>query len=132
MLDIDNFKLFNDTFGHAAGDAVLIEVSALLKAHVRGEDIPCRYGGEELLLILLEAQLRDTHRRAEQLRSEIQHLSVQYEGQSLGAITVSLGIASYPEHGATVESLLAAADSALYRAKNEGRNQSVVAQAGGE
>jgi diguanylate cyclase (GGDEF)-like protein len=127
ILDIDNFKLFNDTFGHAAGDAVLIEFSALLMAYVRGEDISCRYGGEEFLLIFPEASLHNTRRRAEQLQKEIQRMSVQYQGQSLPAITVSIGIASFPEHGGTVASLLAAADSALYRAKNDGRNRLVVA-----
>lgn len=132
MLDIDHFKLFNDTFGHAAGDAVLIEFSALLKKHVRGEDISCRYGGEEFLLILPEASLSDTVRRAEQLQNEIQHMSVQYQGQSLPTIAISIGIAGFPQHGGKVESLLATADSALYRAKNEGRNQLVVAQAGGD
>ena len=132
MLDIDQFKLFNDTYGHSAGDEVLVKVSALLMANIRGEDIACRYGGEELLLILLEAQLRDTERWAEQLRSEIQHLSVQYQGQSLGVVTVSLGISGFPEHGETIESLLAAADTALYLAKTGGRNRLVVAQAGGE
>jgi diguanylate cyclase (GGDEF)-like protein len=131
MLDIDHFKLFNDTFGHAAGDAVLIEFGTLLKGYIRGEDISCRYGGEEFLLILPDASLHDTQRRAEQLLNEIQRMSVQHKGQPLPAITVSIGIASFPEHGSTIESLLTTADSALYRAKNEGRNQSVVAQAFG-
>jgi diguanylate cyclase (GGDEF)-like protein len=131
MLDIDNFKLFNDTFGHAAGDAVLIELGALLRMHVRSEDIPCRYGGEEFLLILPEASLCDTHQRAEQLQNEIQRMSVLYHVQSLPAITVSIGITNFPEHGGTVESLLAAADSALYRAKNAGRNRLEVAQDNG-
>jgi diguanylate cyclase (GGDEF)-like protein len=131
MLDIDRFKFFNDTFGHAAGDAVLVELSALLRMHVRGEDIPCRYGGEEFLLILPESSPHDTQRRAEQLQNEIQRMSVLYHVQSLPTITVSIGIASFPEHGGTVESLLAAVDSALYRAKNEGRNRLEVAQANG-
>jgi diguanylate cyclase (GGDEF)-like protein len=99
--------------------------------HVRGEDIPCRYGGEEFLLILPESSPHDTQRRAEQLQNEIQHMSVLYHVQSLPTITVSIGIASFPEHGGTVESLLAAVDSALYRAKNEGRNRLEVAQANG-
>ncbi|KAF0111768.1 MAG: PAS/PAC and GAF sensor-containing diguanylate cyclase [Chloroflexi bacterium] len=128
MLDIDHFKSFNDTYSHPAGDAVLIELGELLKKNFRGEDIPCRYGGEEFLLILPEASLDDTLRRTEKLHSEIQRMNVRYQEESLPAITVSIGVASFPEHGETIESLLSAADSALYRAKNEGRNRFVVAQ----
>ncbi|MBI5354422.1 MAG: sensor domain-containing diguanylate cyclase [Chloroflexi bacterium] len=127
MLDIDNFKHFNDTFGHMAGDAVLIKLSSLLRAFVRGEDISCRYGGEEFLLILPEASLQNTHQRAGQLKNEIQCMSVNYQDQLLSGITVSIGIACFPEHGDTIESLLFAADSALYRAKNEGRNRLAIA-----
>ena len=128
MLDIDHFKLFNDMFGHPAGDKILIELSRLIHEQFRGEDIPCRYGGEEFVLILPEASLDNVYRRAEQLREDAQHLSVQYNGQLLGTITLSFGLASFPEHGRTGESILAAADVALYRAKAEGRNRLVVAQ----
>ncbi len=127
MLDLDHFKQFNDSFGHAAGDTLLRELGAFLQAHVRREDIACRYGGEEFALILPEASLANTQRRAEQLRNDIKHLSVEHRRQPLGAVTLSLGVAAFPEHGSTAESLLNAADSALYRAKAAGRDQVVIA-----
>ncbi|MEW5828206.1 MAG: diguanylate cyclase [Chloroflexota bacterium] len=130
MLDIDHFKLFNDTFGHSAGDKVLIELSSLMQLQIRREDIACRFGGEEFVLVLPDASLQDTCRRAEQLRSDVQHLSVMHKGQLLGAITLSLGVSNFPDHGDTVEALLAAADSALYNAKAGGRNRLIVAGTG--
>jgi diguanylate cyclase (GGDEF)-like protein len=128
MLDIDHFKDFNDTFGHAAGDALLHDLGSFLQARIRRGDIACRYGGEEFMLILPESSLDDTRQRAEQLREEIKHLSVQHDGQSLSAITVSLGVAAFSEHISTVEAILRAADLALYRAKSEGRDRVVVVQ----
>ncbi len=130
MLDIDHFKLFNDTFGHSAGDKVLVELSSLMQARVRREDIACRFGGEEFVLVLPEASLDDTCRRAEQLLMDIPNLSVLHKGQVLGAITLSIGVACFPEHGKTAEGLLAAADAALYDAKAQGRNRLVVARTG--
>jgi diguanylate cyclase (GGDEF)-like protein/PAS domain S-box-containing protein len=129
MLDIDHFKKFNDTFGHAAGDALLHELGTFLKAHVRGADIACRYGGEEFTLILPETSQEDTRLKAEQLREEIKHLNAQHNGQSLNEVTLSLGVAVFPDHGSTTEAVLRAADLALYRAKQEGRNRVVVCQA---
>lgn len=131
MLDIDHFKLINDTFGHAAGDAVIVELGTLLRSSIRREDISCRYGGEEFVLVLPGASSHDACRRAEQLRGDVQRLSVQYGGQSVPAIAVSLGLAVFQEHGRTAESLLDAADAAMYRAKAEGGNRLVVAQASG-
>jgi len=132
MIDIDHFKNFNDTFGHAAGDKVLIELGSLLRAQFRQEDIACRYGGEEFVLVLPESSYEDTCRRVEELRDDVQHMSFQYHGQTLGAITLSLGAANFPEHGKTIESLLASADSALYSAKAQGRNRLVVTQVNSE
>jgi diguanylate cyclase (GGDEF)-like protein len=129
MIDIDHFKRFNDRFGHAAGDMVLRELSSLLQKQIRGEDLACRYGGEEVTLVLSEASLEDALQRAEQLRREAKHLNLRQGQQALGAITLSLGVAVFPEHGATVEALLGAADGALYRAKAEGRDRVVVAKA---
>lgn len=123
MVDLDHFKNFNDTFGHAAGDALLSELGLFLREHIRGGDIACRYGGEEFVLILPEASLEIARQRAELLRQEIKHLHVQYEGQPLGTITMSLGVAAFPEHGVTGGALLRAADAALYRAKHEGRDR---------
>lgn len=127
MLDVDHFKQFNDTFGHEAGDAVLRELGMFLHNNIRGGDIACRYGGEEFTLILPEASIEDTRRRAEQLRVDIKHLNIQYRRQPLGAITLSFGVACFPAHGETSEALIRAADAALYRAKAEGRDRVVIA-----
>jgi diguanylate cyclase (GGDEF)-like protein/PAS domain S-box-containing protein len=127
MIDIDHFKRFNDTFGHAAGDTLLREIGTLLQHHTRGEDIACRYGGEEFTLILLEASADDTGERARRLREEAGRLRVEYGHQPLGNITISAGVAVFPEHGHAVEELLKAADAALYRAKAGGRDRVMVA-----
>jgi diguanylate cyclase (GGDEF)-like protein len=132
MMDLDHFKTFNDTFGHEGGDTLLRAFGQFLREHLRQEDIACRYGGEEFCILFRGSSLDDTVRRAEQLRSEVTHLAVQHGGQSLGAITVSIGVASYPTHGRTVTDLIAAADSALYRAKADGRNRVVTAAAAPE
>lgn len=129
MIDIDHFKDFNDSLGHAAGDAVLRELASLLQKQTRGEDLACRYGGEEVTLVLSEASFEDALQRAEQLRQEAKHLNVYQGQQALGAITLSLGVAVFPEHGTTVEALLRAADEALYRAKAEGRDRVAAAKA---
>ena len=123
MLDIDHFKRFNDTFGHDAGDFVLQQVGTLLKENVRNSDITCRYGGEEMTLILPEATLAETTARAEMLRAALSQLCPHHHGQSLGTITASFGVAAFPHHGSTVETLIKTADEALYRAKAAGRNQ---------
>ena len=127
MADIDHFKQFNDIHGHAAGDAVLVQVAHFLQAHVREADFTCRYGGEEFLMILPEATREITQLRAEQIREQIHGLQVQYQGQSLEAVTLSLGVAMFPQHGSTKELLFNAVDSALYRAKHEGRDRVIVA-----
>jgi len=123
MFDIDRFKQFNDTFGHDAGDAVLREVGVLLRTRFRAEDIACRYGGEEFVVILPEAFLDDTRTRAEELREAAKHLHVSPRGRALGSVTVSVGVAVFPDHGVTGDTLLQAADAALYRAKQNGRDR---------
>ena len=127
MLDLDHFKKFNDTFGHEAGDALLRAVSDCVQRNTRSSDVACRFGGEELLLIMPESPLDDTLRRAEQLRDEIRDLHVSYSGQLLGSVSASLGIAAFPEHGQSSEELLASADRALYAAKAGGRDRCSVA-----
>jgi hypothetical protein len=127
MVDIDHFKRLNDTFGHTAADAVLREWSELLKAKFRGSDIVCRYGGEEFVIILPDICMDDARQRLEQLRSELAGMVVRQEGQSIPAVTVSMGVAFYPVHGQTSQSLLQAADHALYRAKEMGRDRIEVA-----
>jgi len=129
MMDVDHFKRYNDTHGHEAGDLILREMGAFLRSQVRGEDIPCRYGGEEFLLILPGAPLEATRQRAEKLREGIQQMSPFINGQALGSVTVSLGVAIYPQHAASAEAILRAADAALYRAKRAGRNRVMIAEA---
>ena len=127
MLDVDHFKRFNDTFGHEAGDIVLRELGQFLQRYVRGSDIACRYGGEEFTLILPEASLEVCRKRAEQLRQGVRHLNLQHRHHPLGAITLSIGVACFPEHGLSSEVVIRAADTALYRAKQQGRDRVVTA-----
>ena len=127
MIDIDHFKQFNDTYGHEAGDRVLKELASFLQSNIRSSDIACRYGGEELLLILPDASLADTQHRAEQLREKVKQLRVRYRHQNLGSITISLGVACCPDQGLTGEAVIQAADRALYRAKKLGRDRVAVA-----
>ena len=128
MLDLDHFKHFNDTFGHEAGDTLLRELGSLLQNNIRGEDIACRYGGEEFTLILPEGSLEITQQRADFLREAVKRLEVQHRNQPLGRITVSMGVAIFPEHGRTGEALLQAADAALYRSKDAGRDRVTTAK----
>jgi diguanylate cyclase (GGDEF)-like protein len=126
MLDVDRFKILNDTYTHEAGDIVLQELGLLLQRHIRGEDIACRYGGEEFLLILPEASLLDTLQRAEELRFMVRELGIRYH-DSILHITISIGVAALPEHGHDPKDVLNAADMALYQAKDQGRDCVVVA-----
>jgi len=128
MLDLDHFKRFNDTHGHEAGDTLLRELGEFLRTRTRREDIACRYGGEEFVLVLPEATIEVTRQRGERLRDEFKRLNVQHRGQSLGAVSLSIGVAVFPDHGLTVEDLLRASDQALYRAKAEGRNRVVLGE----
>ena len=123
LLDLDHFKGFNDAFGHEAGDAVLRAVAGCLQKHIREHDVACRYGGEEFVLVLSDSTLESTLERAEELREEVRHLQVAYQGVPLGPVTVSMGVVASPDHGDTVEVILNGADCALYRAKAAGRDQ---------
>ena len=125
MLDLDHFKNFNDTQGHSGGDALLAALGELLSSRVRGEDIACRYGGEEFTLILPETDGPAAERHAEELRLAVSQLSVQFNGKPLPPVTVSLGVATYPDDGVAGLTLLRKADTALYRAKRTGRNRVV-------
>ncbi len=127
MIDIDGFKAQNDTFGHDAGDAVLRELSTLLVGNSRAGDIACRFGGEEFALVLPEAALEDGARRAEQIRQAVMRLRVSYGELVIGPVTVSVGVAGFPNHGDDGGAVLRAADRALYRAKHEGRNRVTIA-----
>jgi diguanylate cyclase (GGDEF)-like protein len=127
VLDVDHFKRFNDTYGHDAGDYLLREVGQLLRRSVRQSDVACRFGGEEFVLILPESQTEEARKRADQIRQGFHALGLSHQGKVLGPVTVSIGIASYPEHGSERDVLVRTADEALYRAKNEGRDRVVVA-----
>ncbi|MEX0900357.1 MAG: diguanylate cyclase [Gammaproteobacteria bacterium] len=127
ILDIDHFKTFNDSHGHQAGDYVLQVVGEALRNAIRGDDIACRYGGEEFTLILPGATLEQAVQRAEQVRIAISQLPLHVGGRTLDAITISLGVASFPAHGNDWPRVLQAADAALYQAKQKGRNCVVTA-----
>jgi diguanylate cyclase (GGDEF)-like protein/PAS domain S-box-containing protein len=122
FLDIDHFKRFNDTFGHDAGDFVLESVADLLRGFFRGDDVPCRCGGEEFAIILPESLAQHAATRANALRAEVKKLGLQHRGVSLAAVTLSIGVATFPEHGANADDLLRAADQALYKSKSAGRD----------
>ena len=116
MMDVDHFKRVNDTLGHAAGDVVLRELGQFLARQVRQSDVACRYAGDEFLLILPETSRETTRERAEQLRKGVKELALPV------AITISIGVAVFPEDGTTSETILKSADDALYQAKREGRD----------
>jgi diguanylate cyclase (GGDEF)-like protein/PAS domain S-box-containing protein len=123
MMDIDHFKRFNDTYGHQAGDALLRGLGDLLKRNTRGQDIACRYGGEEFAIVLSDTSLEGALQRSEILRQQVKQMCVEHASQLLGAISISMGVALYPDHGATIGDVLKAADQALYSAKREGRDR---------
>jgi diguanylate cyclase (GGDEF)-like protein len=123
MIDLDRFKAVNDTYGHDAGDEVLRRVAAVLQEHTRSGDIPCRYGGEEFLLVLPGASLEVTRERAEQLRARLAAQRIIFRGNPIGTVTASLGVAAFPTSGTPIAGALAAADRALYLAKQNGRDR---------
>jgi len=127
MIDLDHFKNFNDTYGHDAGDAVLRETGASLTKGIRAEDFVCRFGGEEFVVILPTANLEAACARAESLRLKMKELTVLHQGKSMGMLTISVGVAVFPDHGSSPKELMAAADAALYEAKRNGRDQIAVA-----
>ena len=123
MLDIDNFKEFNDSFGHEAGDVALQNLCQMLKTQIRSEDVACRYGGDEFVLVLPDTSAELAAQRAEEMRIAVGHAEMQYHGQLLKPMTLSFGIATFPADGRTSHELLRASDTALFRAKSEGRNR---------
>lgn len=127
MCDIDQMKPINDRYGHDAGDVVLRQMGGLMKKIFRGEDVACRYGGDEFMVILPEASLSDVWQRAESLREAVKKTSYEYEGKSIGSVTVSIGVAAYPDLGSTVERLIQASDAAAYLAKHEGGDRVMIA-----
>jgi diguanylate cyclase (GGDEF)-like protein len=127
--DLDHFKAFNDDYGHPAGDAILTAFARVLQSKSRSEDIACRQGGEEFLIILPEMDRAVALRRAGELMALLADMEVQHEGRRLPKLTTSIGLALFPEHGTKPAELLAQADAALYEAKARGRNRVEVAPA---
>jgi diguanylate cyclase (GGDEF)-like protein len=127
MIDLDHFKQFNDTYGHDAGDMLLREAGRVLRTTVRRSDLACRYGGEEFVLILPDAVLDIGLSCLERLRLSMRELAVPIRGETASAVTLSAGVASYPDHGLDAASLLQASDRALYRAKRDGRDRVCIA-----
>jgi diguanylate cyclase (GGDEF)-like protein/PAS domain S-box-containing protein len=122
MIDIDHFRDFNENFGHAAADVALRETCQLLRDMARPEDIACRFGGEELVLIMPDTSVEHAVTRAEELRLAVADQKLHYRGTSLGVVTASFGVAAFPRHARSGDELLRAADDALYQAKRGGRN----------
>jgi diguanylate cyclase (GGDEF)-like protein/PAS domain S-box-containing protein len=126
MIDIDHFKSFNDSYGHEAGDAMLKAIAAFLQDQVRKEDVACRFGGEEFTLIMPGAGLPIVLSRAQILLEKARLIHVPFAGRTLGPVTLSLGVAMFPEQGRTGGLVIHAADEALLKAKRSGRNRVVV------
>lgn len=127
MVDVDFFKKFNDSYGHDAGDIVLSKLGQLFNKTVRGQDVACRYGGEEFTIILTDGAHDLAARMAERLCRMVRELSIMHGNTTLSSFSISVGCATYPEHGTTVTELLKQADEALYRAKENGRDRFEVA-----
>ena len=129
MLDLDHFKDFNDSHGHEAGDTLLRTLGEYLVRHVRAEDIACRYGGEEFVVLLPEASPEMSLARAQELCKGVENLHTNFHGELLRGVTASVGVAAFPGHGKTAQDLIGAADSAMYAAKRHGRNRVEIATA---
>ncbi|MCP3887309.1 MAG: GGDEF domain-containing protein [Desulfobulbaceae bacterium] len=123
MIDVDHFKMFNDKYGHEVGDEALKVLGNYFKKHSRGEDLSCRFGGEEFVIILAATNHVQAIKRAKMLLKEVANvISIAHNNEKLG-ITISIGVATSPEHGTSRDTLLKSADEALYRAKENGRNR---------
>ncbi|WP_235008505.1 sensor domain-containing diguanylate cyclase [Candidatus Halocynthiibacter alkanivorans] len=122
-VDVDHFKKFNDNHGHDAGDMVLRAVGAALEAACDGDEVACRSGGEEFMLLLPDLSPDEAFERAEALRLAVENITVRYGDKTLPRITISAGLSSYPQHGTMPQDLMRSADDALYAAKGKGRNQ---------
>jgi diguanylate cyclase (GGDEF)-like protein/PAS domain S-box-containing protein len=129
MFDLDHFKRFNDTYGHLAGDSLMREIAASVQRHSRSEDAACRFGGDEFVLMIPETTLDVVLRRAEEFRSAVGGMDFVHEGTVLHTTSVSIGVAAFPDHAREVETLVQAADEAMYRAKHAGGDLVEVATA---
>jgi diguanylate cyclase (GGDEF)-like protein/PAS domain S-box-containing protein len=127
MIDVDNFKSFNDRYGHKAGDMILKSLGEILLTNTRKSDVSCRYGGEEFVVVMPNATTEGARKRAHHWRKAFQLLQNSFNGQELQA-TISVGLASFPQDGESWESVLNAADRALYEAKRHGKNRVALYQ----
>ncbi len=127
VLDIDFFKKYNDTRGHDAGDALLTQFAQLLMDQIRQEDIACRYGGEEFVVVMPGADDNITRDRAQRICDAVRRMKITIGVEVFGGVTISIGVTSYPAHGLRMDELITAADKALYEAKHDGRDQVRVA-----
>ena len=127
VADLDHFKMLNDAQGHQAGDEALQAVSAILARGARAEDVVCRYGGEEFVILLPGCALDVARQRAEKLRAAVQAVDVIHRDKRIGPITASFGVAAMPQHGTVGQTLVRRADAALYRAKALGRDRVEIA-----
>jgi diguanylate cyclase (GGDEF)-like protein/PAS domain S-box-containing protein len=125
MMDIDHFKIVNDTYGHQMGDQFLVKIAEIILSHTRGSDIACRYGGEEFLLVMPGASPRSALKRAEEIRQACADIRIPYKKKSV-KVTLSLGVAAYPAHGKTSREIIENADVALYHSKHSGRNKATI------
>jgi diguanylate cyclase (GGDEF)-like protein len=122
-VDVDHFKSFNDNHGHDAGDTVLRNVGEIMRSLFIDDAVPCRFGGEEFVVMLPGTCLGDAAVRAEELRARIEALTIRYADGHLPRVTISAGVAAFPEAGGNLMDILKVADDALYRAKQNGRNR---------
>jgi diguanylate cyclase (GGDEF)-like protein/PAS domain S-box-containing protein len=131
FLDLDHFKRFNDVYGHDAGDTVLRAMAKLFQQHFRGDDVICRYGGEEFAIILPESGGEDAAKRVEELRETARGLKITYQEQVLETVTFSIGLAAYPRNASSGEELMRKADECLYQSKARGRDCLTIASSAG-
>lgn len=122
IMDVDNFKQFNDSYGHKCGDEVLRNITQFLNEHSRRGDVVCRYGGEEFVVLMPDVSLEVGSERAEMWRQDFSETAIEYDGLELFA-TFSAGVATFPQHGSTGEAILQAADKALLQSKDTGKNR---------
>ena len=127
ILDLDNLKYLNDQYGHATGDTILVDLAKILLKFTRKEDFSSRIGGDEFVVVLPDTTKMVTKKRAELIRDKVREIQIMFENKAITGFTVSEGVAAFPEDGNDYDALLLAADQALYRAKNEGRDRVMVA-----
>lgn len=130
MLDLDDFKKFNDQYGHEAGDEVLKFIGHELNDNFRSNDMACRFGGEEFLVVMVNVDMKTGVQKLERVREKIKNKSIMYQGQRLSVITVSVGISEAPDNGLMVDELIEAADQALYVAKRSGKDRVEICKPG--